>query len=260
MELIMFKKIDVLLLAGGKTKISLRRFTGKENKSFIEIGPRHIPMILYIIESFKKAKYIDKIIVAGSIEVQNLIKNLVYLTVPEGPTILDTVKSGISPLKEKSFIMISTSDIPLVTEKHIDNFVEKCIKKPGFDIYYPIVSKEKYLKTYPSPDLKRTYANFVNGSFTGGNFLMINPKIIREYSDVIENFIHFRKHPLKMARLLGAQITSKYLRGYLSIQDLEKRIPELLGGYRGRAIPSPPQIALDIDKPRHLKILWENFK
>ena len=256
----MIEKIDVLLLGGGKTKTSMKRFSGEENKALIKIGKQNKPMILHIIESFKKAKYINKIIVAGPLEVQGLVDDLVNLTVPEGQTIFETVKIGISHFINDSMIMISTCDIPLVTEKHIDNFIEKCIKKPGFDIYYPIVRKEKYLKTYPSPDLKRTYANFVNGSFTGGNILMINPKIIREYSDVIENFIHFRKHPLKMARLLGAQIASKYLRRYLSIQDLEKRIPELLGGYKGRAISSPPQIALDIDKPRHLKTLWENYK
>jgi len=58
---------------------------------------------------------------------------------------------------------------------------------------------------------------------------------------------------------LGARITAKYLRKYLSIQDLEKKVPELLGGYKGKAIISSPEIALDIDKPRHLKALWNNY-
>jgi hypothetical protein len=62
-----------------------------------------------------------------------------------------------------------------------------------------------------------------------------------------------------MARLLGTRITAKYLRKYLSIQDLEKRVPELLGGCKGKAILSPPEIALDIDKPRHLKAFWNNY-
>ncbi|GAH13637.1 unnamed protein product [marine sediment metagenome] len=61
----MLKKINVLLLAGGKSKISMRKFTGKENKALIEIGPHRKPMILYIIESLKKSKYTDKIVVAG---------------------------------------------------------------------------------------------------------------------------------------------------------------------------------------------------
>ncbi len=255
----MLKKINVLLLAGGKSKISMRRFSGKENKALIEIGPHHKPMILYIIESLKKSKYTDKIVVAGSEEVQKLVKDMVYLTIFDGKTIPDTLKSGILPLKKDPLILISTCDAPLITEKHIDYFIEKCYRLPGFDIYYPIINKEVYQKTYPSLDLRRVYANLTEGTFTGGNILLINPRIITDFADTINDFIYFRKHPLKMARLLGAQITAKYLRKYLSIHDLENKVSELLGGYKGKTILSPPEIALDIDKPRHLKALWNNY-
>jgi len=259
MELIMIEKINVLLLAGGKSKISMRKFTGKENKALIEVGPQRKPMILYIIESLKKSKYTDKIVVAGSKEVQKLVKDMVYLTIFDGKTIPDTLKSGILPLKKDPLILISTCDAPLITEKHIDCFIKECYEWPGFDIYYPIVDKEIYQRSYPSSDLRRVYANLIEGNFTGGNILLINPRIITDFADTINDFIYFRKHPLKIARLLGARITTKYLRKYLSIQDLEKKVPELLGGYKGKAILSPPEIALDIDKPRHLKALWNNY-
>jgi len=259
MELIMLKKINVLLLAGGKSKISMRKFSGKENKALIEIGPHRQPMILHIIEALKKSKYTDKIIVAGPEEVQKLVKDLVHLAISDGQTIPDTLKSGILPLKKDPLILISTCDAPLITEKHIDHFIKECYEWPGFDIYYPIIDREVYQQSYPSSDLRRVYATLVEGNFTGGNILLINPRIITEFADTINDFIYFRKHPLKMARLLGARITAKYLRKYLSIQDLEKRVPELLGGNKGKAILSPPEIALDIDKPRHLKALWKNY-
>jgi len=255
---IMLKKINVLLLAGGKSKISLRKFTGKENKALIEIGPQRKPMILYIIEALKKSKYTDKIIVAGPESVQKLTKDLVCLTISEGQTILHTLKSGILPLRKDPLILIATCDAPLITGKHIDYFIKECYENSGFDIYYPIIDKEVYQRSYPSSDLRRVYATLVEGTFTGGNILLINPRIIIDYSDIINDFIYFRKHPLKIARILGARITAKYLRKYLSIQDLEKKVPELLEGYKGKAILSPPEIALDIDKPRHLKALWNN--
>ena len=255
----MLEKINVLLLAGGKSKISMRKFTGKENKALIEIGPHRKPMILYIIESLKKSKYTDKIIVAGPEKVQKLVKDLAYLTIFDGQSIFDTLKSGILPFKNNSLILISTCDAPFITEKHIDYFIEECYRWPGFDIYYPIIDKETYQKSYPSLDLRRVYANLIEGTFTGGNITLINPQIITDFGETINDFIYFRKHPLKMVRLLGAQITMKYLRKYLSIQDLEKRVPKLLGGYKGKTILSPPEIALDIDKPRHLKALWNNY-
>ncbi|MCG2821803.1 MAG: nucleotidyltransferase family protein, partial [Candidatus Atribacteria bacterium] len=179
----MIGKINVLLLAGGKSKISMRKFTGKENKALIEIGPHRKPMILYIIESLKKSKYTDKIIVAGPEEVQKLVKDLVCLTVSDGQTIPDTLKSGILPLKKDSLILISTCDAPLITEKHIDCFIKECYERPGFDIYYPIIDKEVYQQSYPSSDLRRVYANLTEGTFTGGNILLINPRIITDFAD-----------------------------------------------------------------------------
>ena len=164
----MLKKINVLLLAGGKSKISMRKFTGKENKALIEISPRRKPMILYIIEALKKSKYTDRIIVAGPEEVQKLVKDLVYLTIFDGQTITDTLRLGILPLKKDPLILISTCDAPLITEKHIDYFIEECYRWPGFDIYYPIIDKEVYQLSFPSSDLRRVYANLIEGTFTGG--------------------------------------------------------------------------------------------
>lgn len=255
----MLEKINTLLIAGGKTKISLRKFSGKENKALIEIIPHNKPMILQVIEAFKKSQYVDKIIVAGPKEVQRLVKGLVDLTIPDGQTIIDTIKSGIRLLREEPLILISTCDIPLISEKHIDYFIKECYKFPDFDLYYPIIEKETYQKSYPSPDLRRVYANLLEGSFTGGNISLINPQIITNFEETINQFIYFRKHPLKMARLLGSQITIKYLRKYLSIRDLEKKFSELIEGFKGKAIPCPPEIALDIDKPMQLKKIREMF-
>ncbi len=253
----MFEKINVLLLAGGKTKTSLRKFTSKEKKALIEIIPQGKPMILQVIDALRKARYLNKIILTGPEEVQRLTKNRVDLTIPEGQTIIDSLKSGIQILPKDPLILISTCDLPLITEKHLDYFIEKCYKFPGLDLYYPIIAKEEYQKSYPFPELRRIYANLAEGSFTGGNIILINPQIITNFEETINQFIYFRKYPLKMARLLGPQIALKYLRRYLSIRDLEKIFSEVFVGFQGKAIPSPPEIALDIDKAMQLEKVRE---
>jgi ABC-type oligopeptide transport system ATPase subunit len=108
--------------------------------------------------------------------------------------------------------------------------------------------------------LRRVYANLVEGSFTGGNIFLINPRVIIDCADIIEQFILFRKHPLKMARILGKRIVIKYLKKYLSIRDLEKMVPRYLKGYTGKAILADPEIALDIDKPAHLEAVRSILK
>jgi ABC-type oligopeptide transport system ATPase subunit len=103
--------------------------------------------------------------------------------------------------------------------------------------------------------LRRIYANLIEGSFTGGNLFLLNQKVITDCAKIIEKFILFRKHPLKMAKILGKRIVIKYLKKYLSIRDLEKIVPLYLKGYTGKAILADPEIALDIDKPIQLEVL-----
>jgi molybdopterin-guanine dinucleotide biosynthesis protein A len=250
----MMKNIQTLLLAGGKTKHALKKITGQEYKALMtinKVNPQ--PIIYHILKALRDTKHISKIVVAAPEEINDLIDLRVDGFVPSGSTIMDTLKTSISQFRDEPYILISTSDIPLVLSKHIDGFLENCLANPGFDFYYSIINKEVYTEYFPDPNLRRIYANLVEGSFTGGNIFLINPMMITDCADIIEKFIVFRKHPLKIAGILGKRIVIKYLKKYLSIRDLEKLAPHYLKGYTGKAIPADPEIALDIDKPIHLE-------
>lgn len=252
----MIKNIKTLLLAGGKTKHALKKITGQEYKALMTINKINSqPIIYHIIKILRDTKYIAKIYVAGPEKVNNLISPQVDEAIPSGPTIMDTLKTSASLFQDEPYILIVTSDIPLILSKHIENFLGKCLTNSGFDLYYSIIKKEIYTQSFPDPNLRRIYANLVEGSFTGGNVFLINPRVIIDCADIIEQFILFRKHPLKMARILGKRIVIKYLKKYLSIRDLEKMVPHYLKGYTGKAILADPEIALDIDKPVQLEVV-----
>ncbi len=250
----MIKNIKTLLLAGGKTKHALKKITGQEYKALMTINKIDSqPIIYHIVKILRNTKYIAKIYVAGPEEVNNYICPQVDGVISSGPTIIETLKASVSLLQDEPYILIITSDIPLVLSRHVENFIKKCLANPGFDLYYSIIKKEIYTQSFPDPNLRRIYANLVEGSYTGGNIFLINPQVIIDFANRIEQFIHFRKHPLKMARILGKRIVIKYLKRYLSIKDLEKMVPDYLNGYTGKAILADPEIALDIDKPIHLE-------
>lgn len=250
----MIKNIKTLLLAGGKTKHALKRITGQEYKALMTITKINSqPIIYHIVRILRDTSYISKIYVAGPEKVNNYIFPQVDGVISSGPTIMETLKASVSLFQDEPYILIVTSDIPLILSKHIENFLEKCLAYPGFDLYYSIIKKEIYTQSFPSHNLRRIYANLVEGSFTGGNIFLINPRVVIDCADIIEQFILFRKHPLKMARILGKRIVIKYLKKYLSIRDLEKMVPDYLKGYTGKAILADPEIALDIDKPIQLE-------
>ncbi|MFA7574809.1 MAG: NTP transferase domain-containing protein [Arcobacteraceae bacterium] len=252
----MIKNIKALLLAGGKTKHELKRVTNQEYKALMTINKMNSqPIIYHIVKILRGSRYISEIYVAGPEQVNNLIYPQVDAVIPSGQTLIDTLKNGIYKLQDEPYILITTSDIPLASSKHIDSFIKNCLISSGFDIYYSIINKETYTKFFPDSNLRRIYANLVEGSFTGGNIFMVNPRVIIDCAEVIEQFIIFRKHPLKMARILGKRFVIKYLKKYLSIRDLEKLVPHYLKSYTGKAILADPEIALDIDKPIHLEAI-----
>ncbi|MDD3655998.1 MAG: NTP transferase domain-containing protein [Atribacterota bacterium] len=256
MEIKVDKKYKALLLAGGKSKHALQKLTGEEYKALMTINTLDSrPIIHHMIEVLKNNKYISQLYVASPKEVQQEIKSQSLIAVSSGTTLIDTLKKSISILQNEPYILIITCDLPLVSSKHIERFIEDCLAHPGFDIYYAIINKESYMNQFPYNELRRIYANLVDGSYTGGNLFLINPKVIMDCTDTIEQFILFRKHPLKMASILGRRIAIKYLKKYLSIRDLEKMVPQYLKGYTGKAIQASPEIALDIDKPIQLEAL-----
>jgi GTP:adenosylcobinamide-phosphate guanylyltransferase len=252
----LIKNIKTLLLAGGKTKHALKKITGQEYKALMTINKINSqPIIYHIVKILRDTRAISKIYVTGSEEVNNYICPQVDGVIPSGPTIMETLNASASLFEDEPYILIITSDIPLIKSKHIENFIKKCLANPGYDLYYSIIKKEIYIKSFPDLNLRRIYANLVEGSFTGGNVFLINPRVLIDCANIIEQFIHFRKHPLKMARILGKRIVIKYLKKYLSIRDLEKMVPDYLEGYTGKAILADPEIALDIDKPIQLEVV-----
>ena len=248
--------LNVLILAGGKNKQSLQKMTGQKYKAFIRPFLMHSANLLEnTINVLQKVNSIRHIYLAAPKEVQQKINHEGLTGLPAGNSLMETIQLISTYLLKEPYILISTCDLPLIEPQHIEKFITDCMKMPGFDIYYAIIDKKSYTQAFPSPNLKRIYGNLVEGSFTGGNLFLLNPKVIKDCADSIEPFIVFRKHPLKMAQILGQRFVVKYLRGYLSIRDLEKMVPDYLKGYTGKAVLADPEIAFDIDKPIQLNTL-----
>ena len=250
------KQYKALILAGGKSKPALKKIIGQEYKALMTVSALDSrPIIHHVIEMVNNTRYVSQLFVAGPKEVEQEIKTHPLTMVPSGTTLLDTLRKSLSLLSEESHLIIIACDLPLISSEHIECFLKNCLNDPGFDIYYAIVSKESFQRRFPVNELRRIYANLVEGSFTGGNLFLLNPKVILEHIDTIKQFILFRKHPLKMANILGQRLVVKYLKKYLSIRDLEKMVPKYLKGCTGKAVLAPPEVALDIDKPSQLEAL-----
>lgn len=248
--------VDVLILAGARNEGPLKKVSSTEHEALIEIAD--IPMVEYVIKAVNRAKHTGRVGVVGpKQEIESSVKERVDLIIESGDSLLDNIKRGVEILKPGKYLLLVTSDIPLITEDVIDEFISTCLEDNEADIYYPIIPKEKNLAKFPSA--KRTYVHLAEGTFTGGNMVVINPEIIQGALELFEKVIIWRKKPWKLSQLLGVKFIFKFVIGNLSISEIEKRVAKITG-YKGRGmITQHPEIGFDVDKPSDLKLMRDKY-
>ena len=247
-------KFDALVIAGGKNDGALKDYSDKEYESLIEIAGK--PMVQHVLNAVEGVDEIENVVMVGPEELNKVSNKNYNILKPEG-TLVDNIKRGIEALNEEHYIIILTSDIPLVTSSIIKDFIKSCQQEKEHDFFYPLISKENNLKMYP--EVERTYVHLKEGIFTGGNVVMVSPSIIQGPLDWYDKLLSLRKKPFKMSQMLGFKIIIKFIFRQLTIPELEKKVSEMIGHKCKALIVDYPEIGFDVDKPSDLKMMKEKY-
>lgn len=229
------------------------------NKPLLKIKDK--PMILYVTDALKATGIVNKIVIVGNARnLSSLFKgDDICHVINGGKNMMDNLVLGIKYLQDNfqdnDRVLVLTSDIPMITPEAIVDFVEKA-RAIGGDFCYPIVKKEVNIEKFP--EAKRTYARLKEGTFTGGNIIYINPRIIDNLMDKAQQVIENRKKPIKLVRMLGWSFTMKFLLGRLTIPKVEERVSNMLGIDARAVISDYPEIGNDVDKPSDVEMA-ENY-
>lgn len=243
--------VDAIILAGRKNEGKLREAApGVEWEALIPIGSRS--MVAYVVNAVKEG--IDgAVCVVGPESIAAECPGA--LVARPGNSLTENVLIGLNALEQSGRrpqeLLLCTSDVPMLTPEAVRDFVQRCHRFPA-DFHYSIVSKSDAEAQYPG--VKRTYVRTRDGTFTGGNMLLVKPEVVTKCVRQAEDFIKYRKSPLKLARLIGFTIVLRLLFNGLRVPDLEKRVSELLG-VTGRAVQTPyAAIGVDVDKLSDLEL------
>lgn len=247
-------KFDALVVAGGKNDKALKKISDKEYESLIEIDGK--PMVQHVIDAVKDVEEINNIVIVGPEQLNEVTENEHDIIIPEG-RIVNNIKRGIEALNNQNHILIITSDIPLVTPGIIQEFINRCKEEDKYDLFYPVVSKEINLKKYP--EIERTYVHLNEGIFTGGNLVLVSPKIIQGPLDWYNKILSLRKKPFKMSKMLGFKFIIKFIFRRLTFSEVEARISDIIGHECKTLILEYPEIGFDVDKPNDLKMMQEKY-
>ncbi|SDK86173.1 nucleotidyltransferase family protein [Natronincola ferrireducens] len=212
-----------------------------------------IPMIQYIIKALRTSDFIDTILVIGNIDtLQERIDKDVDILVQQEASMMDNLLKALGYFKGEEEILIVTCDIPLINRDVVDNFIHTALALK-VDIAYPIVEKSLCQKFYPQ--VKRTYVHLKDGSFTGGNMILLAPTVLNKIQQTARLMIENRKKPISMCRVLGFPFIIALLMRRLTILGLEGYIQKKFHIRAKTIISQDPEIANDIDKLEDILIL-----
>ncbi len=240
--------LDAVVLGGGTLK------KGKKTlcKGEIKIGGKL--MIEYVVDQLRMCSFIKHIFVTipPSVSVDSWAQKVDKVIYTDG-TMLENLFKGLREVKSEKVLILS-SDIPLITSEAIKDFLERCKLKRA-DGYYPIVPKEEMNKRFPLA--KRTYATVREGTFTGGNLIFVNPKILLNNELLVNQFYSLRKSPLRLAKVLGFKFLLKFFFKRLTITEAEERLSSLVNAKIIAVITPYPEVGLDVDKEEDLKLVQD---
>jgi GTP:adenosylcobinamide-phosphate guanylyltransferase len=244
--------VEVLLLAGSSGHSELTDTEHVMNKSFISING--IPIVSYILSTLAQCPELKRILVVGPVEqLMPLAAPYQAEVIPETGSIAQNILAANREMATENYILLVTADIPLLTKEAIEAFLDKCRPFEEADFYYPIVTREANEAKFP--EVIRTYVSLKEGVYTGGNIMLINPRVVEQGIPRVEKFIKFRKSPLKMVNILGMRFLFRFATHRLTVKELEESFSRLLG-IRSRAVDCPyPEIGIDVDKVSDLELV-----
>lgn len=252
--------VDCFILAGGVSPW-LKELTGTEHRCLVKLGAKRI--IDYIISALQKSGSIRRIVIAadkGALpELRATLPDGILLCEAEGD-LPATAYAAAKALGDDSTAKLLgvCDDIPLLSPIAVREFLVDCNRYPKYEIYYPIIPKDACLASFP--EAKRTYGKLKDGTYTGGNMMLLSKHAIASGQQKAKEIFARRKSPLKLCNWLGWSFIIKLLTHRLTLADAEARTSELLAMHCKVIITRHAGVGMDIDKPDDLKLAQKYLK
>ncbi|GAB6138975.1 nucleotidyltransferase family protein [Halanaerobaculum tunisiense] len=242
--------LDAIILAGAKNDSQLQQVSNQDYEALIDLNGQ--AMVKYVIDTLHQVQIIDKVLGVGP---SQLKKQGVDIVIPDQGSLLDNIKYSLQSANSP-YALLVTADIPLLTTEAIDTFLTRCVAD-NYSCYYPIIPRSAIEEFLPQFD--KTYFKLQEGTFTGGNLVLLQRQLVWDLESEIDKVLQWRKKPWKLVSLLGIRFIFKLWTGTLTIDSIEQRVVDLFGQAGKGIILSYPEVGCDIDQVKQLRQIKERY-
>ena len=243
--------IDAVVLAGGEDRGDIAAETGVIYRPLLDVGGK--PILQRLLAALRGASEVDRVCLVAPPEVQAVASEIgVDLRVESGESFLDNLQRGVEETEPGTDqVLVITGDLPLVTPAAINDLVRQSASARA-DVAYAIIPKDSCERQFPGG--RRTYVRLKDGTFTGGNGVVLTRQFVAMRGELIGRLYAVRKNPVKLAALLGIGFLFRLVTGRLRIAQLEARASQLVGGRVAAVISTYPELGFDVDKLEDLNL------
>ncbi|MBV8638964.1 MAG: NTP transferase domain-containing protein [Candidatus Eremiobacteraeota bacterium] len=236
--------VTAIVLAGGPPDDVARLEPGTPNKAFIHVDG--VTLLERTLRPLRAARTVERIIVVAPKTADgNPALALADERRDDGDKIRVSLRNGLGGLPPDQIVLVSTSDLPVLTAESVDDFVERAHRLDP-DLGYGCLERRVHEASYP--EVPHTWARLRDGTFCGGGLIAIKPRVMPELERFIERLGASRKNVFRLASLFGWDMFARFALGRLSIAHAELRASHLLHA-RVRAIVSPyAETAVNVDR------------
>jgi hypothetical protein len=248
--------VDAIIAAGGIPRPDDPLFVYTQNRPKVLLDVCGQPMLARIVAAFTTSPLIEQIVVVGLPEdcQQEIAEDVVHL--PDHGGAISNVRAGLEWIvanRSAGHVMLATGDIPLIQAAMIDAFVAACGEPLDRLVYYRFVSRAVMDTRFP--DSARTFTHLRDGQVTQADLTVVHSDILNTNQAFWESIISVRKHPWRIARLVGIGTLLKLLFRRLTIVELEETAQRILGAPVSVDFTPYAELAMDVDKPQHLEVV-----
>ncbi len=236
--------MDALVLAGGPQDELAAHTAGAPNKAFVEING--VTLVERTLRALRSSASIGRIVVVAPPASHGSAALLLADEVrADGVRIRDSLRSGLAGADPSADLLVSASDLPVLTPQAIDDFVNRAAAANA-DLTYGCLEKSTHMAAFP--EAPHTWAHLRDGDYCGTGFITMKPRVWPALERVIERLGEARKNPLKLASIFGWRILWRYALRRLTIAHAEARASYVIGA-PVRAIVSPyAEIGINVDR------------
>jgi len=230
------------VLAGGRADDPLAQKFGVASKTLVPHRGR--PLVEYTLQALVQAGL--EVILVGP---QATLNPPPKVSLPDHGSLIANLEAGINAASGQK-VLVATGDMPFLSEEAV-RWVLQNAPQAGF--VYSIVAQTTIEQRFPK--MRRTYARIREGSFTGGNIVIVDKKLFFLALPLLKQALELRKKPLALARKIGIGTLLWVLLGQAGIAGLEAKVSQIIG-VPARALVTPfAEVGVDIDNEEDLQWL-----